>query len=382
LPIKTQIKKLLFSDISTNDCDQKIDHLLGIDPEKVERLLDERKEDITKGQDAYLGESLSPHALFTSYRDCYQILSHLKTKPGEVLLDLGAGMGRMSITAALFFPHLKVKSIEMIKQRIELAIKVYKNLKLSTEGFIIGRFENIDLQGTHYIFLYLSSNSILKTMMEKLKNLALAAPFQIIAVESHGDLLPTLRKDYPWLITEPFKLKTFSKRWNQNITFFKPLPLSQMKNYHKEEKDLFQHFFEILKKEYTLLLKDIPQPWRHPFLLHLAKSKDFELVIKDKDVGCPTKYCWLASTFELSKTLEGEKYQAMFPEREFSMGQIESIIRPGPNWHDWRKLRFKNTKLGSFGEVRKIVISPKKMIEFSLRGRIPLEDLNINKDLY
>ncbi len=287
----------------------------------------------------------------------------------------------MAITAALFFPHLKVKSIEMIKQRIELAIRVYKNLKLSTEGFIIGRFEDIDLQSAHYIFLYLPSNSILKIMIEKFKKLALATPFKIIAVESHGDLLPTLRKDYPWLITEPFKLKTFSKRWDQNITFFKPLPVSQMKTYIKEEKNLFQIFFEILKKKQTLLLQDIPQYWRHPFLLHLAKSKDFELVIKDKDVGRPTEYCWLASTFQLDNTLEGEKYQAMFPERVFSMKQIESIIKPGPDWDDWRKLRFKNENLGSFGEVRKIVISPQKMIEFSKKGRIPLEDLNTNKIL-
>ena len=109
-------------------------------------------------------------------------------------------------------------------------------------------------------------------------------------------------------------------------------------------------------------------------MLHLAKSKDFELVIKDKDIGGPTEYCWLASTFLLGKTLEGEKYQAMFPEREFSMEQIESIIKPGPNWHEWRELRFKNTNLGSFGEVRKIVISPQKMIEFSFQA-ICLNDL-------
>ena len=115
----------------------------------------------------------------------------------------------MAITAALFFPHLKVKSIEIVKERLDLGIKVYKKMGLPIDGFINERFENVDLQTPQYIFLYLPTDSSLKKVMSTLKKIK--APLTIIAIESHGDFLPSLTKNYPWLKKQEKIRKTIMK---------------------------------------------------------------------------------------------------------------------------------------------------------------------------
>ena len=182
--LSDKIKRTLFSKYSDNE----IDSLLGINPKQVEN-------ELTDGTpETYIGKGLLPEALFTSYKDCYQILSSLQIRPGETLIDLGAGIGRMAITAALFFPHLKVRSIEIVRERLDQGIKVYKKLGLPIDGFINERFENVDLQIPQYIFLYLPTDSSLKKVMNALKKID--APLTIIAIESHGDLLPCLTTNF------------------------------------------------------------------------------------------------------------------------------------------------------------------------------------------
>ena len=75
----------------------------------------------------------------------------------------------MAITAALFFPHMKVKSVEIVRERLDQGIKVYKKLGLPTDDFIHERFENFDLGKPQYIFLYLPTDSSLKKVMKALK---------------------------------------------------------------------------------------------------------------------------------------------------------------------------------------------------------------------
>ena len=106
-------------------------------------------------------------------------------------------------------------------------------------------------------------------------------------------------------------------------------------------------------------------------MLELSESKMYELVIEDQDIGMDEKYYWLASTYQIKSN-----YLATFPERNFSMEQISSVIKPEVAIIKWRELRFLNSSFRSFGKIRKIIISPKKYIEFSVKGRVLLDELN------
>ena len=105
------------------------------------------------------------------------------------------------------------------------------------------------------------------------------------------------------------------------------------------------------------------------------ESKKYELVIEDQDIGMNKKYFWLASTYQLKNSLKNN-YQATFPERSFSIEQISSIIKADASLNKWRELRFQDGPFYSFGKIRKIIISPKKSIEFSIKGRVLLDELN------
>ena len=182
-----------------------------------------------------------------------------------------------------------------------------------------------------------------------------------------------MTKNYPWLKRQSKTLKTFSKRWDENISFFKTIP--EVKTFLKEERDIYKKLFEKLEKCGRLKLKDIPEKWRHTFLLELSESKMYELVIEDQDIGMDKKYHWLASTYQLKNSLTNN-YQATFPERDFSIEQISSVIKPEVSINKWRELRFQDSSFHSLGKIRKIIISPKRYIEFSMKGRILLNELN------
>ena len=387
---------LLNQDLSTAESDQEIDQLLGIDPQGVEALLNLRNQKSSSPllEGTYLGLNLSVHALYTSYRDCFQILSKLdelrikEAKEKLNLLDLGAGMGRLAITAKLFFPNIKVASIEIVKERLDLAKEALTNIGCTGSFNLYHKnlneldsdldkkdlkewFETFDSA-----FLYLSSNPTFKTLMTKLKKRALKKPFTAIAVESHGDLLTTLKKDNPWLTEEKQKLKSNSKRWSEDISFFKSLKVEKMQSLQKEEDLLFQKLLSTLSDVGVLSMNQVPLKWRHLFLNKLSSSKDFELIVEDQDVGSKNPHHYMASTYLLQNALYKHRYQTRFPEREFEPQKIVSVIKPAKKWDTWRKARFQKKRISSLGEVRKLIISPKPQVEFSMKGRIALDQLH------
>lgn len=396
-PMKRNIQSILLNqDLTTTESDQEIDQLLGIDPQGVEALLNLRNQSSRSPllEGTYLGLNLSIHALYTSYRDCFQILSKLdelrikEAKEKLNLLDLGAGMGRLAITAKLFFPNIKVASIEIVKERLNLAKEALTNIGC-TEAFNLyhknlneldSNNDNKDLkewfETFDSAFLYLSSNPTFKTLMTKLKKRALKKPFTAIAVESHGDLLTTLKKDNPWLTEEKDKLKSNSKRWSEDISFFKSLKVEKMQSLQKEEDLLFQKLLSTLSDVGVISMNQVPLKWRHLFLNKLSSSKDFELIVEDQDVGSETPHHYMASTYLLQNALYKHRYQTRFPEREFEPQKIVSVIKPAKKWDAWRKARFQKKRISSLGEVRKLIISPKPQVEFSMKGRIALDQLH------
>ena len=398
--MKRQIQTILLDqDLTTTESDKEVDQLLGVDPQGVEALLNLRNQGPHSSliEGTYIGLNLSVHALYTSYRDCFQVLSKLEklrvkeNKKKLNLLDLGAGMGRLSITAKLFFPNIKVASIEIVKERLDLAKEALTNIgctgpfnlyhkNLNELNELDSDNDNKDLkewfETFDSAFLYLSSNPTFKTLMTKLKKRALKKQFTAIAVESHGDLITTLKKDNPWLTEEEQKLKSNSKRWSEDISFFKSLKVEKMQSLQKEEDLLFEKLLSTLRDVGVISMNQVPLKWRHLFLNKLSSSKDFELIVEDQDVGSKNPHHYMASTYLLQNALYKHRYQTRFPEREFEPQKIVSVIKPAKQWDTWRKARFQKKRISSLGEVRKLIISPRPQVEFSMKGRISLDKLS------
>lgn len=90
-------------------------------------------------------------------------------KPGEVVLDLGSGDGRVLVTAAKEF-GAKAIGVELRKDLIEKALANVEKERVSDKVVIIqGNFFDIKLPPADVIFLYLltSVNERLRPKLEK-----------------------------------------------------------------------------------------------------------------------------------------------------------------------------------------------------------------------
>jgi SAM-dependent methyltransferase len=59
----------------------------------------------------------------------FELLLLTDPKPGEIFYDLGCGGGKAVFSAALFFPFLRVKGIELLPPLYELCKKIHKIFK-------------------------------------------------------------------------------------------------------------------------------------------------------------------------------------------------------------------------------------------------------------
>lgn len=144
-------------------------------------------------KDDYASELL-PEALYTSIKDWEKILTWVQTNsPQSKLIDLGAGEARGTLLASTHFKELSVTSIEANSERFQHTINYLKERELYQNNIISDDFLNTDLTSYDCFFLYLPVGESLYQIFEKLTELK--KEISIIAIESHGDLLPFI-EDY------------------------------------------------------------------------------------------------------------------------------------------------------------------------------------------
>lgn len=133
-------------------------------------------------------QDLTNEALSTSYFDYYKIFKFLGG--GKTLIDLGAGFCRGTLLAHLLNENLRCISLEIDHSRIQPAKSF---LSTRSKDLIQGDIFGPSLPGLQQadaLFLYLPAGKlfyqILKHLLEGKRSLI------IIAIESHGQLIPHL----------------------------------------------------------------------------------------------------------------------------------------------------------------------------------------------
>src|SRR4051794_33235374 len=97
------------------------DRWLGIETERIEALLPKRS---PADQEHWLG--LPVQALLTPYTELRRILESLKPAPGDTVIDLGAGYGRLGFVLARHFPEARFVGYECVAERAEEANRCLK----------------------------------------------------------------------------------------------------------------------------------------------------------------------------------------------------------------------------------------------------------------
>jgi hypothetical protein len=69
----------------------------------------------------------------SAYRRIYRILSAVNPQPGQTVIDLGAGYGRVGVVVGLMFPGVKFIGYEIVPERVQEANRVFRGLGISED---------------------------------------------------------------------------------------------------------------------------------------------------------------------------------------------------------------------------------------------------------
>lgn len=152
----------------------------------------EIEKDVPLRPDFYPG--LDPAALYTDLVDLYALMTHDLAQ--GCWLDLGCGTGVGPLMYAALYPDRKSFGIEAASSRLRAGQVIQERLGLVNASLIHGDLLNCAIPIAETYFLYFPTGHVLDRVLSELASFK--HPLSIVAIESHGDLLPRLRKE-GWL---------------------------------------------------------------------------------------------------------------------------------------------------------------------------------------
>jgi hypothetical protein len=175
------------------------DRWLGLETALTEQALsgsDARQ----PGTQLWIG--LPVQAMLTPYSELLQILEDLAPAPGQTVIDLGAGYGRMGFVIARHYPEVHFVGYELAAPRVREGLRCFQNQGLSPSRIQLLHADISAASFTppsadyYFIYDYGTRDAIQKTL-EDLRTLASSRP---ITVVGRGRATrDTIERRHPWL---------------------------------------------------------------------------------------------------------------------------------------------------------------------------------------
>jgi hypothetical protein len=169
----------LLRSIPFGDRDTWVDELLGLDPPPPDLP------DLPRGAVPYLPCGVD---------EILAMVLELPLAPGDALVDLGSGLGRVVLLAHLL-SGAKARGVELQPHLVREAEARRAELGLAEVSFVCGRAEEVELDGSVF-FLYAPFNGeLLERVVGRLEEVARRRPISVCAVG--------LELRVPWLRPRP-----------------------------------------------------------------------------------------------------------------------------------------------------------------------------------
>ncbi|ABM81021.1 SAM-dependent methyltransferase [Hyperthermus butylicus] len=97
------------------------------------------------------------------------LVTVLRPKPGDVVYDIGCGDGRVAVTIASKFPHVRVRCVELRRDLVERARKLAEEQGVrGLVDIVEADFFKVDLRDANIVYMYLltSVNQKLRPKLE------------------------------------------------------------------------------------------------------------------------------------------------------------------------------------------------------------------------
>ncbi len=287
---------------------------------------------------AYCG--LSPEALYTSAEDLDLLLRHHLVT--GTFADLGCGAGAAVLTYAMLHPDRRSVGVEFDAARAQKARALAHEFGLTNVNIVEDDLLTAQIPEADVYFLYFPTGPVLDRVLEELYRSQRI--FRLLAIESHGDLLPRLE-------------------FESYLELREEIPLVSARHYPKAR--LYERIFKEQK----------PGPFNLSF-------RERYLVIDDGHE------CWVGEGLGLTWTM-GARFELVTPPRTIYWEQVTQVCeladfslevqhsltlrRSGP-------VIIKTNDRLYRGELRKILLTPVFRLELSTGERVEWDNI-ITMDL-
>ncbi len=295
----------------------------------------EIEEEVTARSGSYQG--LSSEALYTSRNDFLSIFRHPLIQ-GK-LVDLGCGTGEGCLLYGSLFPERQAVGVDFEKARLFYGEKFRKKFKITNVELLHANLLTDSIPEGDLYFIYFPTGPVLDRILFELYQHQ--RNFYLIAIESHGDLLPRLGLEN-WL-----SLKD-------------KIPLDQARHY-----------------PYACLYERNSQ-CRDSSLLpfELSFKRQFLLIRERNEV-------WIGDTYGLEWTLE-DRFELLTPPRTIYWKNVIAVISKedlseeeafATQLRQEGELEFQTVNGKTQGIIRKIIKTPTFRLEISTGEQVEWNEI-------
>ncbi len=204
------MRDLLLQALESTASDQ-VDQKLGLDIGPIEEELLARAralrpsgtmasfgEALHKGHQTWVG--LDPQVLNTPYSELLRLVRGLALSPGDLVIDLGAGYGRLGLVLRALHPDVRFRGYELVHERVVEGNRVLRRHGCTTAELVLQDLTADDffLPPAQFYFLYdYGKVEHIRRTLNQLATLADHSRFTVIARGKGSRSIIDL--EHPWL---------------------------------------------------------------------------------------------------------------------------------------------------------------------------------------
>ncbi len=172
----------------------KVDEWLGLAVEATEARIRAPKDDQERWQDRHSSIWLTPYVELRAW------LEEVKPEPGETVVDLGAGYGRLGFVLARHFPLTRFLGFELVKERVGQGAECLKKFGAVNSELLEADISSPAWQppaaDLFFIYDYGTKAAISKTLSD-LRELSKVKKFRVVG--RGRAVRAQIEREHPWL---------------------------------------------------------------------------------------------------------------------------------------------------------------------------------------
>lgn len=151
-----------------------------------------------QGHQTWVG--LEPETLQTPYQELVRLCEHLQLKSGELMVDLGAGYGRLGLVLHELYKGVLFKGYELVSERVMEGNRVFENFscinaRLFTQDLTDPAFK---IPRADYYFIYdYGKVAHIRETLKQIENFTDSGKFKVIARGKGTRSI--IEHEHPWL---------------------------------------------------------------------------------------------------------------------------------------------------------------------------------------